>query len=90
MDDCICPEHLFQYLAVARILILPVDVVCYEIEKSGHVSISCSFGLLLSALGDPIQESENFIRKNFVQIFFTKFSTKFGNNCFISSSPDIS
>jgi hypothetical protein len=49
------------------------------------VGISCSFGLLLSALGDSIQESENFIRKNFVQFFFTKFSTKFGKNSYISS-----
>ena len=49
------------------------------------MGISCSFGLLLSALGDSIQESENFIRINFVQFFFAKISAKFGKNSFISS-----
>ena len=85
MDSCICPEHLFQHIAVAWILIIPVDVICYEIEKSGHVSISCTFGLLFSSLGDPIQESENFIRKNIVEFFFAKISAKFGKDGFISS-----
>jgi hypothetical protein len=30
------------------------------------VGISCPFGLLFSTLGDSVQESENFIRKDLV------------------------
>jgi hypothetical protein len=51
-----------------------VQIVPYEVEKSGEVGISDSSGLRLLALGDPIQERKDVLCGDFANLPVGEFA----------------